>query len=104
MLSSLPEARTIIEAWRQHYNKQRPHGSLGWLTPIEFKARPYNDRFKIRKGGSASVNTATSTPYAYDWGAEFPTQIVFYDEMRYGSSREQVDVRMIEARGGRPVD
>ena len=39
VFSSLPEARTIIEAWRRHYNTTRPHGSLGWLTPNEFKAR-----------------------------------------------------------------
>lgn len=39
VFSSLPEARTIIENWRQHYNTTRPHGSLGWLTPIEFKTK-----------------------------------------------------------------
>jgi putative transposase len=31
------EARIIIEAWRQHYNAVRPHQSLKYLTPIEFK-------------------------------------------------------------------
>jgi putative transposase len=30
------EARILIEAWRQHYNAVRPHGSLNYLTPIEF--------------------------------------------------------------------
>lgn len=39
VFSSLPEAKAIIEAWRRHYNAERPHGSLGWLTPHEFKAR-----------------------------------------------------------------
>lgn len=39
VFSSLPEARTIIENWRQHYNTSRPHGSLGWLTPKEFKTK-----------------------------------------------------------------
>lgn len=33
---SLHEARTIIEVWRDDYNGQRPHTSLGSLTPIEF--------------------------------------------------------------------
>jgi putative transposase len=33
------EAAAIIEAWRQHYNEIRPHSSLGYLTPIEFKAK-----------------------------------------------------------------
>ena len=31
------EAQVIIEAWRQHYNAVRPHSSLGYLTPHEFK-------------------------------------------------------------------
>jgi hypothetical protein len=32
------EARVSIEQWRQHYNAVRPHSSLGYLTPLEFKA------------------------------------------------------------------
>jgi putative transposase len=31
------EAQVIIEAWRQHYNAVRPHSSLDYLTPHEFK-------------------------------------------------------------------
>jgi putative transposase len=31
------EAQVIIEAWRQHYNGVRPHSSIGYLTPFEFK-------------------------------------------------------------------
>ena len=36
--SSRNEARIIIEAWRHTYNEERPHSSLGWLTPREFRA------------------------------------------------------------------
>lgn len=36
------EARVLIEAWRIHYNAVRPHSSLGYLTPDEFK-RKYRD-------------------------------------------------------------
>jgi putative transposase len=32
------EARVGIEQWRRHYNAVRPHSSLGYLTPLEFKA------------------------------------------------------------------
>jgi putative transposase len=32
------EAKVGIEQWRQHYNAVRPHSSLGYLTPLEFKA------------------------------------------------------------------
>lgn len=27
----------VIEAWRHHYNTVRPHSSLDYLTPHEFK-------------------------------------------------------------------
>ena len=32
-----PEAAVVIEQWRRHYNDVRPHSSLGYLTPTEFK-------------------------------------------------------------------
>ena len=32
-------AKVGIEQWRQHYNEVRPHSSLGYLTPAEFKAQ-----------------------------------------------------------------
>ena len=31
-------AKVGIEQWRRHYNEVRPHSSLGYLTPAEFKA------------------------------------------------------------------
>jgi len=34
--TTLEEARQLIEAWRQHYNCERPHSSLGYQTPEAF--------------------------------------------------------------------
>ena len=34
---SRQEAKVIIETWRKHYNAVRPHSSLGYLTPHEFR-------------------------------------------------------------------
>jgi len=31
------EAKVVIEAWRQHYNLVRPHSSLEYRTPVEFR-------------------------------------------------------------------
>lgn len=31
------EAKVVIEDWRHHYNAVRPHSSLNYCTPIEFK-------------------------------------------------------------------
>lgn len=45
------EARVRIEAWRVHYNDVRPHSSLDYLTPNEFK-RKYTDS---RQGDRATL-------------------------------------------------
>jgi putative transposase len=29
-------ARRLIEEWRNEYNTERPHSSLGYLTPRQF--------------------------------------------------------------------
>ena len=33
------EAVAVIETWRVHYNDVRPHSSLGYLTPNQFKQK-----------------------------------------------------------------
>jgi len=33
---SLEDAREKVEEWRQHYIRERPHGSLGNIPPLEF--------------------------------------------------------------------
>jgi len=37
MLSTLIEARVVIEAWRCKYHHVRPHGSLDYVSPIAFE-------------------------------------------------------------------
>jgi putative transposase len=32
------EAKAVIEQWRKHYNEHRPHSSLGYKTPAQFRA------------------------------------------------------------------
>jgi putative transposase len=39
LFRSVSEARVLTEAFRKDYNEQRPHQSLGYLTPAEFKAQ-----------------------------------------------------------------
>ncbi len=34
---SVKEAKILTNQWRLHYNNERPHSSLGYLTPSEFK-------------------------------------------------------------------
>lgn len=44
LFQGLSAARRIIEAWRVDYNDNRPHTSLGGLTPSEFAARSKKDQ------------------------------------------------------------
>ena len=37
---SLKEAQVVIENWRQHYNKVRPHSSLGGRPPAPETKQP----------------------------------------------------------------
>jgi putative transposase len=39
LFSSLAQARAVINAWRQDYNANRPHSSLGNITPSEFATK-----------------------------------------------------------------
>jgi putative transposase len=38
------DAKVGIEQWRRHFNEVRPHSSLGYLTPLEYKATCRDDR------------------------------------------------------------
>ena len=37
LFQTLKDTQVFIERWRRHYNTVRPHSSLGWLTPAEFR-------------------------------------------------------------------
>lgn len=39
VFESLAAARKLTAVWREDYNDHRPHGSLGYVTPVEFAAR-----------------------------------------------------------------
>ena len=56
----LAEARRRIEAWRLHYNTVRPHSSLGFLSPEQF--RRAGERGAGQAGRSASVAKPGNDP------------------------------------------
>lgn len=39
LFSSLTEVRGITEKWIRKYNEERPHQSLGKLTPVEYRKK-----------------------------------------------------------------
>jgi len=46
VFASLVEARTVIERWRQDYNRVRPHSAHGGLTPEDVRLRTAGDRLR----------------------------------------------------------
>jgi putative transposase len=38
VFTNLAEAQVVIELWRQEHSTERPHSSLGYLTPAKFRA------------------------------------------------------------------
>ncbi len=52
------ETQVIVETWRQEYNNYRPHGSLDYLTPVEF-ARRYYEKNQVEEAGQSRVKVGT---------------------------------------------
>jgi putative transposase len=59
---TLEHARQIIEKWRIDYNNERPHSSLGYLTPEEF-IKQESEKFSTGMPVEAvSINAGYSNP------------------------------------------
>ena len=43
------DAVVVIEQWRRHYNEVRPHSSLCYMTPAEFKRRSFDSNSNQRE-------------------------------------------------------
>jgi putative transposase len=52
VFADLLEAKVLIEDYRDHYNRQRPHSALGYLTPAEFALAADHER-KVENAGKA---------------------------------------------------
>lgn len=49
VFDSLPEAQYVIEHWREHYNSERPHSALAYLTPLQFIQEWQNRQNALRQ-------------------------------------------------------
>jgi putative transposase len=49
------EATVVIEQWRRHYNEVRPHSSLGYLTPEEFKTKIKSEHLEERASTQGGI-------------------------------------------------
>ena len=71
-LTRKPDARRSIETWRVHYNMVRPHSSLGFLSPEQFRMAGETGCGKA--GRSATLENSQSFPLSpsHDGGDNFP--------------------------------
>jgi transposase InsO family protein len=44
-----PRAQVVLAGWRRHYNEARPHSSLGYLTPLEYRLQYEEGVYKERR-------------------------------------------------------
>ena len=51
--ASRDQARMICKVYGRQYNTERPHSSLGYLTPMEFAARSREQKNEEKKDGCA---------------------------------------------------
>lgn len=54
------EAKVIIEIWRKHYNADRPHSSLHYLSPLTFKQLSEEQQKNILRKKEPKQNPSTN--------------------------------------------
>jgi putative transposase len=67
---NLFEARGKIAAWRNEYNQQRPHSSLGYQTPEEFAREIGGENGCGKDGGFATLENAPRFPLSHSHGGD----------------------------------
>jgi putative transposase len=54
------EAKVVIEQWRRHYNADRPHSSLDYLSPLMFKQHSQEQQNEILQKQERKKKTLTN--------------------------------------------
>jgi putative transposase len=85
--ASLQEARDIIEAWRTDYNEQRPHQSLGQLTPNAFAATQLELPTALLI--TMALDGATSSPPSYRERISLGDYSIGFRDLREEMSRNR---------------
>ena len=67
-----------------------------WLDKNKTKevdAKEWKDTHEDSSG--SVISSKAKNPFEVDWGVKVPNQVVYFDEMRIGNSRESVDINLI---------
>lgn len=65
-----------------------------WLNDNKTKNVEVKTWTDVDEDGGGSTDSITNRPFDFDWGIELPTLVVYYDEVRLGSNRSEVDIRL----------
>ena len=60
---NLTEAKVVIETWRRRYNQERPHSSLGYRTPLEYRAQWEREQNEKTVGAQLSLSRCAPPRY-----------------------------------------
>ncbi len=78
IFTSLLEARVLTRQWREHYNKRRPHSSLGYLSPAAFANKWRNARGNDNDEETRDFSSPLVCVYRYFlWFSHFFLALVF---------------------------
>ena len=90
--ANLFEARRKIAVWREEYNEERPHSSLGYRTPAAFAAKLRGEDGCGKDGGFATLENAARFPLSHRRGDSGPSlsEEILKQEKRLGSERNVV--------------
>lgn len=72
--ANLWDARRKLDAWREHYNHERPHSSLGYRTPAAFVAAVASARTAV-KGLRATQTTEPRSAELRELGPQLATPL-----------------------------
>ncbi|OXI43867.1 IS3 family transposase [Burkholderia aenigmatica] len=77
---SMRHAKRLIEEWRIEYNTERPHSSLGYLTPVQFaRAHDAKQQFLTSDSNcSSDKNRGQVTTRTFALAAAFVAQVLTY--------------------------
>lgn len=67
---NMNDAKQRIERWREEYNQQRPHSSLGYRTPEEFARESAPLSFPLRSVNKAGQGRCQGSPTATGIGLD----------------------------------
>ncbi len=63
-----------------------------WLDKNKTKEVDVSEWKDVDEKTGTIHTSKTNEPFKYDWGVEIPKRVIYFDEMRIGNTKEEVDI------------